>query len=163
MSFKLKREPGSYALMLIDGDSAFGGQAHLLRVAVSGDRLTIAQDRGSLASKMEQAKAKSAAKKAGQPMAKPTPATAAFSPASFALVGSAGVVCTGLLVAGAVVGALVGVVVRGVDVDAGVAAPVPMPRTSVDPIAHVTVNTSRAAISSPTHSAALRNVESPGR
>lgn len=73
VSFKLKREPGSYALMLIDGDSAFGGQAHLLRVAVSGDRLTIAQDRGSLASKMEQAKAKSAAKKAGQPMAKPTP------------------------------------------------------------------------------------------
>ncbi|MBL9146407.1 MAG: hypothetical protein JNM99_22195 [Verrucomicrobiaceae bacterium] len=73
VSFKLRREPGSYALMLIDGDSAFGGQAHLLRVAVSGDRLTIAQDRGSLASKMEQAKAKASAKKTGQPMPKPTP------------------------------------------------------------------------------------------
>ena len=73
VSFKLRREPGSYALMLIDGDSAFGGEAHLLRVAVSGDRLTIAQDRGSLASKMEQAKAKASAKKTGQPLPKPTP------------------------------------------------------------------------------------------
>lgn len=72
MSYKLKREPGSYALMLIDGESAFGGQAHLLRVAISGDRLTVAQDRASLASKAEQAKAKAAAKKAGQPQPKPT-------------------------------------------------------------------------------------------
>lgn len=73
LSFKLKREPGVYALMLIDGESVFGGQAHLLRVAVNGNNLTIAQDRGSPKSHLDQAKAKAAAKKAGQPLPKPTP------------------------------------------------------------------------------------------
>ena len=74
LSFKLKREPGAYALMLIDGESVFGGQAHLLRVAVSGNTLTVAQDRGSPKSHLDQAKAKADAKKANQPPppAKPT-------------------------------------------------------------------------------------------
>ena len=73
VTFKLKRESGAYALMLIDGESSFGGQAHLLRVAVSGERLTIAQDRGSPKSKLDQAKLKAEAKKAGQPLPKATP------------------------------------------------------------------------------------------
>ncbi len=72
LDYRLRREPGAYALMLIDGDSVFGGQAHLLRVAVAGDRLTIAQDRGSPKSKAEQAKAKADAKAAKQPAPKPT-------------------------------------------------------------------------------------------
>lgn len=74
VTFRIKREAGSYALMLIDGESAFGGQAHLLRVAVSGDRVVVAQDRGSPKSHADQAKARTDAKKAGQPPPpKPTP------------------------------------------------------------------------------------------
>ncbi len=73
LSFRVKREPGAYALMLIDGESTFGGQAHLLRVAVSGNNLTIAQDRGSPKSHVDQGKARTEAKKANQPLPpKPT-------------------------------------------------------------------------------------------
>lgn len=48
--------PGSL-LFLVDGDSQFGGQAHLLRCAFAGCRVQLAQDRGSLDSKLAQKKA----------------------------------------------------------------------------------------------------------
>ncbi|HPA17351.1 MAG TPA: hypothetical protein PLU30_06360 [Verrucomicrobiae bacterium] len=60
-------------LFLIDGDSQFGGQAHLLRVGLSGSSLNIAQDRGSPASKQAQHEARVAAQKAGKTVAAPTP------------------------------------------------------------------------------------------
>ena len=67
LSFRVKREPGAYALMLIDGESTFGGKAHLLRVSLNGQTLNIAQDRGSPKSHVDQGKAKAEAKKANQP------------------------------------------------------------------------------------------------
>ena len=72
VEFRVKLDQGGNCLMLIDGESAFGGQAHLLRVGLRPGGLTLQQDRGAPASKMEQKKAKDAAKKAGQSEPKPT-------------------------------------------------------------------------------------------
>ena len=60
-------------LFLIDGDSQFGGQAHLLRVGLSGSSVNIAQDRGSPASKQAQHEARTAAQKSGKKVSPPTP------------------------------------------------------------------------------------------
>ncbi len=54
--FKFVR-PG-YLLCLIDGKSQFGGQAHLLRFAVTKKQVQLMQDRGDPASKREQKKAR---------------------------------------------------------------------------------------------------------
>jgi len=60
-------------LFLVDGDSQFGGQAHLLRVALDSKNATLQQDRGSLESKQAQAVDKQAAAKEGRKPATPTP------------------------------------------------------------------------------------------
>ncbi len=46
--------PSGYFLFLIDGDSQFSGQAHLLRFSANGKRIQLSQDRGDPASKREQ-------------------------------------------------------------------------------------------------------------
>jgi len=48
-------------LLLVDGDSHFGGQAHLLRLALHGGGTALQQDRGSPESKREQAAARAKA------------------------------------------------------------------------------------------------------
>ena len=73
-SCKVKLDEKGNCLMLIDGESAFGGSAHLLRVAIYGSTLTIAQDRGTPKSHLDQAAEKAAATKAGKtPPPPPTP------------------------------------------------------------------------------------------
>jgi hypothetical protein len=59
-------------LFLVDGDSQYGGQAHLLRVALGDKFAALQQDRGSLESKQAQAADKAKAAKEGR---KPTPPT----------------------------------------------------------------------------------------
>jgi hypothetical protein len=65
VQFRVKFAQPGYFLFLIDGESQFGGQAHLLRFALSPEAMQLAQDRGSLASKQEQATARAEAQKAG--------------------------------------------------------------------------------------------------
>jgi hypothetical protein len=65
VQFRVKFAQKGYFLLLIDGDSQFGGQAHLLRFALAPDLMQLAQDRGSLASKQAQKEEKDAAQKAG--------------------------------------------------------------------------------------------------
>jgi len=72
VQFRVKFAQPGYFLFLIDGDSQFGGQAHLLRFALSTGTMQLAQDRGSLASKQEQATAREAAQKAGTKIPPPT-------------------------------------------------------------------------------------------
>lgn len=72
VSCKVKLDAKGNCLMLIDGESAFGGSAHLLRVAIYGNSLSIAQDRGTPQSHLDQGAAKAAAKKAGKTLAPPT-------------------------------------------------------------------------------------------
>jgi hypothetical protein len=72
-SYKLKLDEKGNCLMLIDGESAFGGSAHLLRVSVYGNTLTLAQDRGAPKSHLDQGAAKAAAKKKGATVPPPTP------------------------------------------------------------------------------------------
>lgn len=72
VQFRVKFATKGYFLFLIDGDSAFGGQAHLLRFALDGNSMNLAQDRGSLASKAAQKVEKDAAHKAGTPLPRPT-------------------------------------------------------------------------------------------
>ena len=52
--------PKGYFLFLVDGDSQFKGQAHLLRLSASGKRIQLMQDRGDPASKMTQKKERDA-------------------------------------------------------------------------------------------------------
>ena len=52
--------PRSYFLFLIDGDSQFKGQAHLLRFSASGKAVALMQDRGDPASKLAQKKERDA-------------------------------------------------------------------------------------------------------
>jgi hypothetical protein len=73
VQFRVKFAQKGYFLFLIDGDSQFGGQAHLLRFALDGNFMQLAQDRGSLESKAAQKKDKDAAAKAGT---KPPPPSA---------------------------------------------------------------------------------------
>jgi hypothetical protein len=67
-SYKVKLDGAGNCLALLDGESAFGGSAHLLRVGLYGGSLILAQDRGTPQSHIEQG----AAKKAGKPVTPPT-------------------------------------------------------------------------------------------
>tara|TARA_R110002049_G_scaffold4601_5_gene32816 strand:- start:1128578 stop:1129342 length:765 start_codon:yes stop_codon:yes gene_type:complete len=59
LTFDLKVErPKGRFLLLIDGESQFSGQAHLLRLGISTDDVSIAQDRGDPESKLQQKLAK---------------------------------------------------------------------------------------------------------
>lgn len=71
-SWRMKLDAKGNCLALIDGESAFGGAAHLLRVSVYGSTLTLAQDRGTPQSHLDQAADKAKAKKAGKPVPPPT-------------------------------------------------------------------------------------------
>lgn len=71
-SWRMKLDTKGNCLALIDGESAFGGAAHLLRVSVYGSTLTLAQDRGTPKSHLDQAADKAKAKKAGKPVLPPT-------------------------------------------------------------------------------------------
>jgi hypothetical protein len=71
-SYKVKLDDKGNCLMLIDGESAFGGSAHLLRVSIYGRMLTIAQDRGTPKSHLEQGAARAAAQKEGKTVPPPT-------------------------------------------------------------------------------------------
>jgi len=64
-------KPG-LVLFLVDGDSQFGGTAHLLRVALGAKFAALQQDRGSLESKQAQAAAKKQAAKEGRKPPTPT-------------------------------------------------------------------------------------------
>lgn len=72
-AWRVKLDEKGNCLALIDGESAFGGAAHLLRVSVYGSTLTLAQDRGTPQSHLDQAADKAKAKKAGKPVPQPTP------------------------------------------------------------------------------------------
>ncbi len=72
LSYKVKLDEVGNCLMLLDGDSAFGGSAHLLRVSIYGSKLVIAQDRGTPKSHIDQGAAKAAATKAGKTLPPPT-------------------------------------------------------------------------------------------
>jgi len=72
VQFRVKFAQPGYFLFLIDGDSQFGGQAHLLRFALAKDMMQLAQDRGTLASKQEQKVARDAAQKTGTKLPPPT-------------------------------------------------------------------------------------------
>ncbi len=72
VQFRVKFAQKGYFLFLIDGDSEFGGQAHLLRFALDGKFMQLAQDRGSLESKAAQKVGKDAAAKVGTKPPAPT-------------------------------------------------------------------------------------------
>lgn len=72
MSCKVKLDEKGNCLMLIDGESAFGGSAHLLRVSIYGNTLAIAQDRGSPQSHIEHGKLRAALAKEGKKVPAPT-------------------------------------------------------------------------------------------
>ncbi len=56
VEFDVKFAKPGYFLFLIDGDSQFRGQAHLLRFSIGGTQYQLAQDRGDPASKLAQKK-----------------------------------------------------------------------------------------------------------
>jgi len=70
VEFDVKIQRPGYFLFLIDGDSQFGGQAHLLRFSIGGMQYQLAQDRGDPASKLAQKKERE--KRGGKRVA-PTP------------------------------------------------------------------------------------------
>lgn len=72
IQFRMKFAPKGYFLFLVDGESAFGGAAHLLRVALTETQAYVAQDRGSLDSKNAQKLEKDAAAKTGKTVPAPT-------------------------------------------------------------------------------------------
>jgi hypothetical protein len=72
VGFRFKYVKRGYFLFLLDGESQFGGAAHLLRVALSPTQTTIAQDRGTPASKLAQKKQKDAAAENGKAAPVPT-------------------------------------------------------------------------------------------
>lgn len=72
VSCKVKLDEKGNCLMLIDGESAFGGSAHLLRVSIYGNTLAIAQDRGTPESHIEQGKLRAALAKEGRKVPPPT-------------------------------------------------------------------------------------------
>lgn len=72
VAFRVKAIPSTYFLFLLDGESQFGGSAHLLRVALSNTQAIVAQDRGTPASHIEQGKAKAELAKVKQTPAPPT-------------------------------------------------------------------------------------------
>ncbi len=72
VGFRFKYTKRGYFLFLLDGESQFGGAAHLLRVALTPAQTTIAQDRGTPASKLAQKKIKDAAAASGKAAPAPT-------------------------------------------------------------------------------------------
>ncbi len=60
LEFDLKFAKPGYFLCLIDGDSQFSGQAHLLRFSAGPTQIGLAQDRGDPASKLAQKKERDA-------------------------------------------------------------------------------------------------------
>ena len=72
IQFSVKFAKPGLVLFLVDGESQFGGTAHLLRVALGGKFAALQQDRGSLDSKKAQAAEKAAAAKEGRKVAPPT-------------------------------------------------------------------------------------------
>jgi len=72
VSCKVKLDEKGNCLMLIDGESAFGGSAHLLRVSIYGNTLAIAQDRGTPESHIQQGKLRAALTKEGKKVQPPT-------------------------------------------------------------------------------------------
>lgn len=72
MSFRVKLDEKGNCLMLIDGESAFGGAAHLLRVSIYGNTLALAQDRGTPQSHIDQGKLRAALTKDGKKVPPPT-------------------------------------------------------------------------------------------
>jgi hypothetical protein len=72
LSYKVKLDEGGNCLMLVDGESAFGGSAHLLRISLYGKNVTLAQDRGTPKSHVEQGAALAAARKEGKTLPPPT-------------------------------------------------------------------------------------------
>ncbi|MCB1092385.1 MAG: hypothetical protein KDL87_12690 [Verrucomicrobiae bacterium] len=73
VSYRVKLDDQGNCLMLVDGESAFGGSAHLLRVAIYGNTLSIAQDRGTPQSHLEQGAERRKAAQEGRKVAPPTP------------------------------------------------------------------------------------------
>lgn len=72
IQFSVKQTKPGLVLFLVDGDSPFGGQAHLFRFALGGNFATLQQDRGSPESKQAQAAEKAKAAKEGAKPAQPT-------------------------------------------------------------------------------------------
>lgn len=72
VSCKVKLDEKGNCLMLIDGESAFGGSAHLLRVSIYGNTLAIAQDRGTPESHIQEGKLRAALSKEGKKVPPPT-------------------------------------------------------------------------------------------
>jgi len=68
IQFSVKLAKPGMVLFLVDGDSQFGGTAHLLRVSLGAKFAALQQDRGSLESK----KAQAAEKAKGHKLAPPT-------------------------------------------------------------------------------------------
>ncbi|MBB5032432.1 family 16 glycoside hydrolase [Prosthecobacter vanneervenii] len=73
LNCKVKLDEKGNCLILVDGESAFGGSAHLLRVSIYGNTLAIAQDRGSPQSHIEHGKLRAALAKEGKKVPPPTP------------------------------------------------------------------------------------------
>jgi hypothetical protein len=73
VAFRMKFAEAGYFLFLIDGDSQFGGQAHLLRFALAFGQEQIAQDRGTPESHSAQGAARAAAQKEGTKLPTPSP------------------------------------------------------------------------------------------
>jgi hypothetical protein len=72
VAFRFKFAVPGYFLFLADGESQFGGTAHLLRLAVTPTQMTIQQDRGEPASHQAQAKERREADKEGRTIPPPT-------------------------------------------------------------------------------------------
>lgn len=70
--FSVRVTTPGLVLFLIDGESQFGGQAHLFRLGLGGNFATLQQDRGSPASKQAQAAEKAKAAKEGLKPPQPT-------------------------------------------------------------------------------------------
>lgn len=71
-SYRVKLDEKGNCLMLIDGESAFGGAAHLLRVQINGGTIALAQDRGTPQSHIEQGKVRAQLAKEGKKPPQPT-------------------------------------------------------------------------------------------
>lgn len=72
IGFRFKYAKPGYFLFLLDGESQFGGAAHLLRVSLAPGQTTIQQDRGEPASHLAQGKEKRDADKSGRVLPPPT-------------------------------------------------------------------------------------------
>jgi hypothetical protein len=72
IQFSVKFAKPGLVLFLVDGESQYGGTAHLLRVALGAKFAALQQDRGSLESKKAQAAEKASAAKEGRKVPPPT-------------------------------------------------------------------------------------------